>query len=160
MLQAGEYKFERPASVTEILDRMVRGDVVRYEVRIPEGSNIFDIAGIVEKLGFISAKEFLNAARDPAMIRDLAPDALSLEGYLFPSTYYITRDTTASEVCRRMTNQFRQVWDEMKSSGADLHKTITMASLVEKETAIREERPLVSAVYYNRLRAGLMLQCD
>lgn len=159
VLQAGEYRFDQPASVIEIYDRIVRGDVVHYEIRVPEGSNIFDIAGIVGKVGFISERRFLDIAKDPAMIRDLAPQAPSLEGYLFPSTYYITRDTTAHELCRRMTGQFRQVWSDLNTS-ADVHTAITMASLVEKETAIPEERPLVSAVYHNRLKLGLRLQCD
>jgi UPF0755 protein len=159
VLQAGEYKFDRPASVLEVYDRMVRGDVLRYEIRVPEGSNIFDIAAIVEQVGFLTRRQFLDVARDPSLIRDLAPQAPSLEGYLFPSTYFITRDTTAVEVCRRMTGQFRQVWNELKSA-ADVHTTITMASLVEKETAIPEERHVITSVFNNRLKLGLLLQCD
>ncbi|MCW5983081.1 MAG: endolytic transglycosylase MltG [Bryobacteraceae bacterium] len=159
VLQAGEYKFERPATVVDVYDRIVRGDVVRYQVRVPEGSNMFDIAEIAGRLGIITAEQFLETARDPSMIRDLAPNAPSLEGYLFPSTYYITRDTTAQELCRRMTGQFRQVWTGLNAKD-DLHETVTLASLVEKETGVPEERALVSAVFHNRLKMGYLLQCD
>lgn len=158
-LHAGEYKFDRPASPWEVFDRIARGDVFYYKLRVPEGSNIFDIARIVGEMGFVDAEEFLAAARKPAMIRDLAPEAAMLEGYLFPSTYYVTRQTTAVEICRMMTGQFRKVWREL-APAVETHDAVTLASLVEKETGVSEERPLVASVFHNRLRKGIKLECD
>ena len=161
-LQAGEYRFSSPASVWTVFDRIVRGDVFYYEVTIPEGSNIFDIANDVDRLGFIKGKDFLNVARDPAPIRDLASDAPSLEGYLFPSTYRLTRSTTASQICRMMTDLFRKRWQEARGNGPppDVNRLVTLASLVEKETGIASDRPAVASVYANRLRLGMPLDCD
>jgi UPF0755 protein len=158
-LQAGEYLFNHPASVLEVFDRIARGDVAYYEVTIPEGSNMFDIAARVAELGWMGEKEFLAAAADPLLIRDLAPEAPSLEGYLFPSTYHVQRSATAQQLCRQMTGAFRAVWRELSAS-ADVHETVTLASLVEKETGVAHERPLVASVFHNRLRQGLALACD
>ncbi|MCS7315323.1 MAG: endolytic transglycosylase MltG [Bryobacterales bacterium] len=158
-LQAGEYRFDRPASTWEVFDRLVRGDVFYYELTVPEGSNMFEIAAALERLGVVGSDEFLKEARQPAMIRDLAPRAPTLEGYLFPDTYRITRNTTAREICRQMTARFRQVWRALNTP-ADVHETVTLASLIEKETAIPEERPLVASVFLNRLRLGMPLACD
>ena len=158
-LHAGEYKFDRPASPWDVYGRIARGDVHYYAVRVPEGSNLFEIAEIVGRLRLFPKEEFLAAAREPSLIRALAPDAVTLEGYLFPSTYHITRRTTALELCRMMTDKFREVWREL-DSGADVHATVTLASLVEKETAVAEERPLISSVFHNRLEQGMRLQCD
>ncbi len=158
-LQAGEYRFARPASTWEVLDRLARGDVVFYELLVPEGSNMFDIAAALASLGIMSAEQFLRAARDPTLILDLAPRAPSLEGYLFPDTYRLSRHATPEEVCRQMTNRFRQVWASLGTQ-ADVHETVTLASLIEKETALPQERPLVASVFLNRLRLGMPLQCD
>lgn len=158
-LQAGEYRFREPASVWEVFRRLERGDVFYYELRVPEGSNIFDIAAAVEAMDLMPAEEFLQAARDPTLIRDLAPAAPSLEGYLFPDTYRLSRHVTAIEICRRMTERFRQVWASLERPD-DVHRTVTLASLIEKETARDEERPLIASVFLNRLRLGMPLQCD
>jgi len=158
-LQAGEYQFSAPATVLEVFGRLVRGDVFYYELTVPEGNSVFEIAGRVAALGIIPAEDFLAAASDPAPIRDLAPAAPSLEGYLFPSTYRLTRHTTAAQLCRRMTERFREVWRELGAK-AGVHERVTLASLVEKETAIARERPLVASVFRNRLRAGMSLDCD
>jgi len=125
---------------------------------VPEGHNLFDIAHAVGQLGFIQPEEFLAAARNTALIHDLSPSAPTLEGYLFPSTYRLTRHTTADQLCRLMTDQFRRVWKELGGTGAAA--TVTLASMVEKETAVPEERATVAAVYRNRLEAGMPLQCD
>ena len=158
-LQAGEYRFAAPASAWEVYDRIARGDVFYYSVVVPEGSNIFDVARIVSRLDWISKAEILKVVRDPSLIRSLDPDAESLEGYLFPSTYRVSRDTPAGAICRMMTDQFRVVWREL-GNGAGVHATVTLASLVEKETGIPAERPLVASVYYNRLKRGIRLECD
>jgi UPF0755 protein len=161
-LMAGEYQFTREASALTVFNRIARGDVFFYEVTVPEGSNIFDIAGIVGRVGFLKSPDFLKAARDPALIRDLDPAATTLEGYLFPSTYRITRSTTVHQLSNMMTEQFRKHWRELQNPGqtADVHGAVTLAALIEKETAVPEERPVVASVYLNRLRQGIKLEGD
>lgn len=160
-LQAGEYRFASPASVWTVFDRIVRGDVFYYEVTIPEGSNMFDVAQILDKLGFIKGPDFLKIARSPKPIADLSPQAPSLEGYLFPSTYRLTRRATAAQVARMMTDLFRRRWQELKRpADLDVNRIVTLASIVEKETGIASDRPRVASVYANRLRLGMTLDCD
>ncbi|MGC8793021.1 MAG: endolytic transglycosylase MltG [Bryobacteraceae bacterium] len=158
-LHYGEYRFQAPASTWEVFERVARGDVFYYLLTVPEGSNMFDIAAAVEQLGVMTAAELLRQARDPSLIRDLAPRAPSLEGYLFPDTYRITRRATAYDLCRQMTERFRQAWASLKTV-ADVHETVTLASLIEKETALPHERPLVASVFLNRLKLGMPLACD
>lgn len=158
-LQAGEYKFDKPASPFQILDRIGRGDIYYMELLVPEGFNIFDIAEAVGKLGTMPPEEFLAAARDPEMIRDLDPAAPSLEGYLFPNTYRIHRHTSARQLCRMMTNEFRARWKALGAQ-ASVHDTITLASMVEREARQPAERPLVASVFENRLHLGMKLDCD
>lgn len=158
-LQAGQYRFATPASVLDVFDRIARGDIFYYELVVPEGKNIFDIGASVERLGVFPASQFLNAARDPALIRDLDPQAPSLEGYLFPNTYRISRHTTPEQLCRLMTGKFREVWRGLHTQ-APIHRTVTMASLVEKEGKLAEERPVIAAVFLNRLEIGMKLDCD
>ena len=133
--------------------RLSKGDVFFYELTVPEGRNIFDIAASLDELGVIGGDRFLAAARDPSPIRDLAPDAHTLEGYLFPDTYRVTRHTTAAQLCVQMTGRFRQAWAETGASGP-VHPVVTLASLVEKETARPEERPLVASVFQQSARQG------
>lgn len=159
-LQAGEYQFTQPMTTWEVLQKIARGDVYYQELRIPEGANMFDIAAAVQEQGFAKAAEFLKVARDPAMVRDVAPNAPSLEGYLFPSTYKFTRRTSAERIAREMTNHFKRVWKQIATPGADVNRTVTLASLVEKETALPSERPTVASVYHNRLNLGMKLDCD
>ncbi|MBM3747180.1 MAG: endolytic transglycosylase MltG [Acidobacteria bacterium] len=159
-IQAGEYLFRRPASVWEALERLARGDVFYYQVTVPEGSNLFDIAAALERQQILPAAQFLEAARDPVLLRNLDPRAPTLEGYLFPDTYRLSRHTTARRFCQQMTERFREVWRELRPGEADVHATVTVASLVEKEARLEEERPLVASVYVNRLRLGMPLQCD
>ncbi|MBL8218138.1 MAG: endolytic transglycosylase MltG [Bryobacterales bacterium] len=158
-LQAGEYQFLKPATPFDVYSRIARGDIFYYEVTFPEGSNLFDMAAILEERRILPAKDFIAAARDPAQIRDLAPQAPTLEGYLFPATYRLTRHTTARQLTRDMTTRFRRAWSELAAK-APVHSTVTLASLVEKETAVGEERPLVAAVFRNRLDRGMKLDCD
>lgn len=160
-LDAGEYRFANPASVWTVYDRIARGDIFYYELTVPEGSNMFDIASLVDGLGLVTADEFLKAAQNPATIRDLAPDAPTLEGYLFPSTYRLTRHMTAAQICRLMTDTFRKKWHQLQPQpGAPINRVVTLASLIEKETAVPDERPVVAGVFENRLRDGMMLDCD
>jgi UPF0755 protein len=159
VLQAGEYRFAKPATPAEVVDRIRRGDVFYYELVVPEGKNMFDIAASAEGLGLFKAADFLKAAQDPSMIRDIDPKAPTLEGYLFPDTYKLSRHTTPERLCKLMTTKFREAWSGLHTA-ANLHDTITMASLVEKEGKLAEERPKIAAVFTNRLRIGMKLDCD
>jgi UPF0755 protein len=159
VLQAGEYRFDRAASPLEVVDRIARGDVFYYTLVAPEGKNMFDLAQAAAQLGLFTSDAFLTAARSPAMVRDLDPSAPSLEGYLFPNTYKLSRHTTAEALCRMMTGKFREVWRGL-GGGGDVHATVILASMVEREAKLPEERPLIAAVFVNRLRIGMKLDCD
>jgi UPF0755 protein len=158
-LQAGEYEFSQPATPWQVFDRIARGDVHFYELRIPEGYNLFDIAKAVGEQGLIPEADFLKAARNPKLIQDLAPTAPSLEGFLFPSTYRLTRATTAESLCALMVAQFRREWAALRPSQPVL-PTVILASLVEKETSVPAERALVAGVYAKRLSIGMKLDAD
>jgi UPF0755 protein len=157
--QAGEYEFSRPATPGQVFARIARGDIYTVELRVPEGSNIWDTAALVEQAGFGSAEEFLRVARSSALVREIVPGAPSLEGYLFPSTYRFPRKSRAEQVARTMTRQFRKVWEELGAS-APIHETVTLASLVETEAKVPEDRGLIAGVYRNRLAKGMKLECD
>jgi UPF0755 protein len=159
VLEAGEYRFNRAASAVEVYGRIARGDVFYYLLVVPEGRNMFDIGAAVEQLGLFPANRFLAAARDPTLIRDLDPLAPNLEGYLFPSTYRLSRHTTPEGLCGIMSAKFREEWSKLET-GADVHHTVTLASLIEKEAKLRAERPQMAAVFRNRLRLGMKLDCD
>ena len=161
-LKAGEYKFEEPASALDVWRRLVRGDVYARTVVIPEGYNIFDIATAVEQAGLGPAADFLAVAKgDTALVRDLDPKARTLEGYLFPDTYEFTRIDSAHDMAAAMVRRFRQEAQQIGLLGnPDMHRIVTMASIVEKETAAPEERPLVASVYYNRLAKNRLLAAD
>jgi UPF0755 protein len=158
-LQAGEYRFAGPASTWEVFGKIARGDIFYYELRVPEGANMFDIAAQLEQMGLMNKDVFLKVARSNGLISDIAPKARTLEGYLFPSTYRVARHTTAHQIAREMTNNFRKVWDELGGS-SEVNDIVTLASLVEKETALPQERPAIASVYHNRLRIGMKLDCD
>lgn len=158
-LQAGEYRFAGPASALTVFERIARGDVFNYELTIPEGQNIFEIAAIVESAGLMQAAEFLRAAKDPSLIRDLSPNAPTLEGYLFPDTYRVSRHAGAKDLCRLFTHRFREAWRQLNGSG-DVNRTVILASLVEKEAAVPQDRPLIASVFHNRLNMGMKLDCD
>jgi UPF0755 protein len=189
-LKAGEYLFQNAANAREVHQRLARGDVYFHTVVVPEGFTMFDIARAVEAAGLGPAEDFLKVAQhDTVIIADLAPGAHSLEGFLFPDTYEFTRMMTMHEMAAAMVKQFRQVARQIglipglnEAAGADaaphitvkvsvltydpnapaneLERTVTMASIVEKETAVAEERPMVASVYYNRLAKRIALDAD
>jgi UPF0755 protein len=159
-LKAGEYLFEKTATSIDIHERLVRGDVYVHTVVIPEGFNMFEIAQAIQNAGLGSSQDFLKVVRsDTNLISDLAPDAQNLEGYLFPNTYEFTRTQTLEEMAAAMVKQFRQVAREIGLTN-DIEKTVILASIIEKETAAPEERPLVASVYGNRLTKNIPLQAD
>jgi len=161
-LKAGEYKFDQPASALEVWRRLVQGDVYARTVVVPEGFNMYDIAAAVEQAGLGPASDFLTAAQnDVFLVRDIDPNAKSLEGYLFPDTYEFTRIDTAHDIAAAMVHRFRREAQRIGLLGnADMHRIVTMASIVEKETADPNERPMVAAVYYNRLGKNMPLAAD
>jgi len=161
-LQAGEYRFGSAQTPFQVFDKIAHGDIFFEELTIPEGSNIFDIAGLLANSDTVKPADFLSAAADPALVRDLDARAPNLEGYLFPSSYRVTHKTTARQLCRAMTDEFRKEWKQL---GGDqhpdrVHETVVLASLVEKESASPQERPEIASVFLNRLRVNMPLQCD
>lgn len=164
-LKAGEYLFDRPMRPLDVYRKLVYGAVYYRTVVIPEGSNIFNIAQILhERLG-ISRKDFLAVTHDTSLIHNLDPKAPSLEGYLFPDTYQFEYHPTAIHVVRIMLARFRQVMhknfpQEQDQPAMSLHRVITLASLVEKETPDPKERPIIAQVFELRLEKKMPLQCD
>src|SRR5215475_4584313 len=159
-LKAGEYLFDHDANVIDVHRRLARGDVYVHTVVIPEGFNMFEIAQAIEDSGLGKAEDFLKAATsDTDLFSDLAPKATSLEGYLFPNTYDFTRTQSMHEMAAAMVKQFRQVASQIGLRG-QVHETVTLASIIEKETAVPGERAEVASVYENRLATGIPLQAD
>ena len=159
-LRAGEYRFDHPASATEVYARIARGDVFSRTVTIPEGANLFDIATRLEQAGFGPRGDFLAAAaRRTNLVADLDPQARSLEGYLFPNTYHLPRKATPEQICTAMVRQFRAEAAQLGLKDK-FHAVVTLASLVERETAVDSERPLVASVLENRLAAEIPLMTD
>lgn len=166
-LEAGEYLFDRPLDSREVFWKIARGQIFVRTIKIPEGWTMYDIAAEIERQEICSEDEFLDSARDTSMVSDLAPHAASLEGFLFPSTYEVTRHTSCAQIVKRMVQNFRTVWDTLGPGGPPQldgewtpEKVVTLASLVERETPKAEERPLVAGVFCNRLKKGYPLQCD
>ncbi len=159
-LKAGEYRFDRPATMATVYNRLRRGDVYTVGVTIPEGSNLFDISRRLEATGLGPAEKFLAAAQtNVKLIADFDPQASSLEGYLFPDTYRFARDATPLEMQEAMVRRFRQQTVVLGLQG-DVHRVVTLASLVERETPIDAERPLVASVFVNRITKGMPLMTD
>jgi len=164
-LQAGEFALCASMPPVAILDALVEGDILLRKAAVPEGATILQVGQLLEKAGLISQEAFLKAAADPALIRNLQLAGPTLEGYLFPETYYFPRGVTAEQVIRKMVAHFRSVftaaWAERaQAMGFTTHQVVTLASIVEKETAAPEERPLIAAVFLNRLKRGMRLESD
>ena len=159
-LKAGEYLFAHDANVIDVHGRLARGDVYVHTVVIPEGFNMFEIAKAIEDSGLGKAEDFLKVATsDTALISDIAPQATSLEGYLFPNTYNFTRTQSMHDMAAAMVKEFRQVATQIGLAG-NVQQTVTLASIIEKETAVPDERTEVASVYENRLATGIPLQAD
>lgn len=164
-LEAGEYRFAGASTPFDVAMRLGRGDVYTRSVTFPEGLTIAEMAGIFEHSGLGTAAEFEQAASDGSLVAAMDPEADTLEGYLFPDTYALARHAGADGAVQVMVARFERAFDaELRSEAAAQHlnvrDVVTLASLIEKETARSEERPLVAAVYRNRLRLGMALQCD
>jgi len=167
-LQAGEYRLSGSLSPLAILHELAAGRIVQRPMTIPEGANLAEVATIFANGGWLAREEFFRLAADTGFIRDeLRINADSLEGYLFPDTYYLTRGQKGREIITMMAARLRSVLAEMGvaeegrvAHGLTLHELLTMASIVEKETAAPTERPLIARVFLNRLQMGMRLQTD
>jgi UPF0755 protein len=164
-LKAGEYRFDRPMTARDVLGKIARGEVDLVSVTFREGLTIAEMATIFEAQGFGPAESFRQAARNVSLISDLDPVATDLEGYLFPETYAVSRRIDAARLVKAMVDRFTRVLTpEMRQAaearGLSVRELVTLASIVVKETGAAAERPLVAAVYANRLKIGMGLQCD
>ncbi|MGC1902468.1 MAG: endolytic transglycosylase MltG [Candidatus Acidiferrum sp.] len=165
-LQAGEYFFNRPISGHDVFWQIADGHVFEQPFTVREGETMFDIARDLEAGKYMPANDFLTAAKNPELIHDLAPDAKTLEGYLYPATYNLPRRPAANELTAEMVKKFKEEWARIRSeaqiapaSGLTEH-LVTLASLVERETPKADERPLVAGIFENRLSKNMRLQCD
>lgn len=163
-LKAGEYRFSGKASTVEILDSLIRGDVVLHRVTLAEGLTLDETASRLAEAGFGDKREFLHAMNQPELISDLDPQAHNLEGYLFPETYSFAKGTPESEIVARLVDTFRQRFASQirprMRAGESVHEIVVLASIVEKEAKLNRERPVIAAVYRNRLRRGMALFAD
>jgi UPF0755 protein len=164
-LKAGEYLFDGPLSMRQVIEKLEEGKAILYKITVKEGLWIGEMAQLFEEAGLFPAAEFRRAAADTGLIRDIDPEATDLEGYLFPDTYLVRRDFTAREMAALMVEHFRQnfgntfAW-RARDIGFTMRQAVILASLIEKETANRDERFLISSVFHNRLRQGMLLDCD
>lgn len=164
-LKAGEYAVAPGDSVAKLLARIARGEVVRHSFTVPEGWNVREIAAIVEKAGIATAADFMARVTDAALLAKLGIDAPSFEGYLFPDTYSFARDAGGAAVVQAMVQRFRsRLPADFAAKAARLgltpHQAVILASVIEKETGAAHERPLISAVFHNRLKKRMRLQSD
>jgi UPF0755 protein len=170
-LEAGEYFFDRSSTAFEVFDTLAAGRIFEISVTVPEGFNTLQIASLLDEKGLVTRDSFLEAVRDASPIRDLAPNAPSVEGFLFPATYHFPRHLTAQDAIATMTAHFRAVWNSLGSTDPSPNATLptgaltpdqilTLASMVESETPKSEERPIVAGVFMNRLRRGMPLESD
>jgi len=164
-LKAGEYRFDRPMSARDAIGKIARGEVDLVNITFREGLTVADMGAIFEAQGLGSAASFREAASDGTLVHDLDPAAKDLEGYLFPETYAVSRHVAPQQLVKAMVDRFKHVLtpdlrDAASARRLSIRQLVTLASIVEKETGAVEERPLVAAVYSNRLKIGMGLQCD
>jgi UPF0755 protein len=164
-LHAGEYRFDTPASPVEVLRRLERGDVVLHSVTLPEGLTFVEIAQRLENAGFGPAEALIEVFRDPSPVRDLDPEAIDLEGYLFPDTYHFPRGVRPERIAETLVQRFREVMgtefvSEAERKGMTVREAVILASMIERETSVPDERERISQVFHNRLARGMRLECD
>ncbi len=163
-LKAGEYRFEQPLSAVDALDRLIRGEVITYPLTVIEGLTLAETAARLAEQGFGEVDRFIAAMSSPALIADLDPEAETLEGYLFPDTYAFPSGVGEAEIVAAMVKNFRRRVEGLvapaSEAGLDVRSLVTLASIVEKEAGALEERPLIAAVFHNRLARGIGLYAD
>ena len=167
-IKAGEYELHTRMLPLEVLDALITGQVRRHLVTLAEGCTLSQVAQLLQDSDIVEKKTFLEKARSPALISSLGLSesaGATLEGYLFPETYYLTREMDPEEVIRVMVHQFKKVFSpDLENRAAQIglspKEALTLASIVEKETPLPSEKPLISAVYHNRLKKRMPLQSD
>ncbi len=163
-LKAGEYEFSPHQSPAEILKQMAEGRVITHIVTIPEGYNVWEVARLLERAGLLKRDEFLARAFNETFAHSLGIPGPSVEGFLFPDTYYLVKGLSAEEIIRKMVSRFWEIWaryeKRAEEMGVSVYEVVTLASIVEKEAVLSREKPLIAAVYWNRLRRGMPLQAD
>lgn len=164
-LQHGEYTFPAPPSALDVWRKVVSGDVTKFSVTIPEGSNLFDVAEILKGYGLVDPKAFLEKASAPGLLGSLGIPGPTAEGFLFPDTYPLVKYMTPEEILEIMARRFRKAFTpemekEAEAEGLSLRQVVTIASIIEKETAVEAEKPLVSAIIRKRIALGMPLQMD
>lgn len=163
-LHAGEYELSPTWNAARVLEEMVAGRVITYPVTLPEGIAAVEIAARIEQAGLVPAAELLAVVRDPASPAAFGVEGTTLEGYLFPETYHLPRGLPARQIAKVMVDQFLRVWrtiePDAQARGMSMREVVTLASIVEKETGVGGERPLVASVFHNRLVRGMRLESD
>jgi peptidoglycan lytic transglycosylase G len=164
-LRAGEYEIPEGSSTLHVLRLVESGKVVQHALLLPEGGSVAELAHTLEREGLASAPDVVRLAHDPRFLRAMAIEAPSIEGYLFPDTYLLVRGLTPEEILLRMVHRLRAkvtppMLDEARQRGLDLNGLLTLASIIEREAVVRDEMPLISAVFWNRLRLDMPLQAD
>jgi peptidoglycan lytic transglycosylase G len=161
----GEYAFHTQMLPLEIIGLIKSGRVIQYEITIPEGYTLAQISRVVEEKGLARSDEFIQRATDPAFIQSLGYNGRSLEGYLYPETYYFSKHVGSEGILRALVKRFEAVYTpEMDHQAHEIGMTrkevVTLASIIEKETSVDEERPVISAVFHNRIKNDIPLQSD
>lgn len=164
-IKAGEYSLSSSMSPTRILEIMIRGKVHLYKLTIPEGYNLRQIAASIARAGLGTERDFLRAATSPRLVQQKGIQAETFEGYLFPDTYYFPKDVTPETIVSQMVSRFRSVFTpawkkQAERLGFSVHQVISLASIIEKETGVPEERPTISSVFHNRLQRRMRLESD
>jgi UPF0755 protein len=164
-VQAGEYRFAEPLSTVEVLEKLLAGDTFTFPVTIPEGLTLVETAELLAAKELAELAAIRSAFEEGALVAELDPEAASLEGYLYPTTYRFPRKVAPEELARILVDQFERVFDESRRAqaaklGLETREVVTLASVIEKETGLPDERPLIASVFWNRLRIGMPLQSD
>lgn len=166
-LRAGDYLFapDAPQTPDQVIDRLLKGEVLSVKVTLPEGLRIDEQAALFEQAGLGAAEAFVKKARDPSFVKQLGLNADSLEGYLFPDTYLVPKNASVEQILRWQVERFREAWStavKQRKDGVVLseHEAVTLSSIIEKETGQPDERPRISCVFHNRLRMDMKLQTD
>lgn len=164
-LKSGEYNLSTDMTPLEIIEKLYKGEIVYYRITIPEGYNIKNIVNLLVKNELINKEKFISLTQDGEFLSSLGIKALTLEGYLFPDTYYLSKGMKEEEIINKMIERLNNLFTEklqkrLKEINFTIHKILTLASLIEKEVQIDSERKLVSAVFHNRLKSKMLLQSD
>lgn len=167
-IKAGYYIFDKPLSIIELAEKLVKGEVVYYKITFPEGSNIYDVGNILEREKVLGAKDYYEAINTEEILMELKEidsNIDNVEGYLFPETYHFAKGEKIIKLIKMMIDEFKRrnlksLKMASKELGFSINEIVTMASLIEKESKDNNEKPLIASVFYNRLKKGMMLQCD